>query len=223
MNFKGSPAIHIKILGSSLFAKDSRGGLSSRAMHHQNITLLSKLSWEMLQGYDKPHLQLLNMRYLKHSHFLGHVPPASCSFFWQGIWKTKDLLRKGVLYEVGSGHSIDIWTDPWLLGAEHTLPQPASSLPPNWKGHYQRVSQLIQDRITWDTALLLQLFDSATVELITANVTPNPTWSDKVTWMPNSNGIFSVSKAYMMSKSDEMKGLAKVHLDRRKPWRSHIH
>jgi hypothetical protein len=36
------------------------------------------------------------------------------SYAWRSIWNSKTLIKKGLIWRVGDGRSIQVWHDPWL-------------------------------------------------------------------------------------------------------------
>ncbi|XP_044336255.1 uncharacterized protein [Triticum aestivum] len=41
-------------------------------------------------------------------------PSSGISYAWRSILKGVELLRKGIIWRVGNGKDIDIWSDPWI-------------------------------------------------------------------------------------------------------------
>lgn len=145
----GAPRLHLKSWESICTPKSS-AGLGIRKMHDQNLALLAKQVWELMTTLEKPHHFMLQAKYLKHQSFLSHTPKSVCSFFWQGMCKIRDLLRKGAIFRVEDGLSIDIWTDPWIPNSSNFLPTPSSIPIPLELRHFCKVSQLLNQDLTWD-------------------------------------------------------------------------
>jgi len=57
---------------------------------------------------------------------------ANASYTWRSIVKRIEVLQRGVVWRMGNGTSINIWTDPWL-------PRDLSSKTSYTKGAYYYV------------------------------------------------------------------------------------
>lgn len=98
---------------SSICQPKELGGLGLRRMADINRALISKLGWFM---YTRP--EALWVKALK----------ATSTWIWQGIWATRDILRKGLLYIIRDGASVNIWTDPWVPGMPYFEAFPHSQI-----------------------------------------------------------------------------------------------
>lgn len=78
------------------------------------------------------------------------------SYAWRSILKCIELLSKGVVWRIGDGSQVNIWSDPWL--------------PRDWtrgQSLVQRVSDLIDPNTgMWDGTLIRELFWPEDVKLI---------------------------------------------------------
>ncbi|GLT69225.1 hypothetical protein SLA2020_413930 [Shorea laevis] len=126
-------------------------------MEVQNISLLSKLGWNLLNSPDSLLVKILSSKYLFGASFLTASCPASASWLWKGILKCRHIVLRGACWLVSSGREIDIWNSPWIPSIDGFKPSPNPSLPslPNLK-----VSDLISFPIRgWNIPLLHFLFD----------------------------------------------------------------
>lgn len=90
------------------------GGLGFKRLRDFNLSLLGKQSWNIITKPNSFVTRVLKARYFPTSSFFNPPLASISSYLWQSIWETRDLLKFGMYYRVGSGESILIWSDPWL-------------------------------------------------------------------------------------------------------------
>ncbi|KAA3484157.1 Cyclopropane-fatty-acyl-phospholipid synthase [Gossypium australe] len=69
-----------------------------RNMSQFNLALLAKQGWRILNNADSL---------------------VTKSYTWKSIWAAKDVLRKGLIWRVGTGTNISINNDAWVPEALH--------------------------------------------------------------------------------------------------------
>jgi hypothetical protein len=92
----------------------SVGGLGFRDLECFNMAMLAKQGWRLLHHQDSLAAQFLKEKYYPNNSFLSAHLGARPSFAWRSIFKSRDLLREGLVWRVGNGESIKIWEDKWL-------------------------------------------------------------------------------------------------------------
>ena len=90
------------------------GGLGFRDLHAFNLAMLAKQAWRLLQNPTSLCAQVLSARYYPDCSMLQASPRSGISYVWRSILKGVELLKKGIIWRVGSGKDIDIWSDPWI-------------------------------------------------------------------------------------------------------------
>ncbi|GAU10809.1 hypothetical protein TSUD_424890, partial [Trifolium subterraneum] len=89
------------------------GGLGVRCARTQNVALLGKLIWEILQSPDKLWVRIFNDIYLK-----GQLPfnnnVVGGSVIWNAVKKAMSRLKDGFKFKIGDGES-SFWYDSWVL------------------------------------------------------------------------------------------------------------
>lgn len=91
----------------------SKGGLDVRRAREQNIALLGKLVWDIINSPDKLWVQVLQGTYLKGRHFMD-ARESKGSYTWNSINKAYANLFEGFDMNLGEG-SVSVWFDPWLM------------------------------------------------------------------------------------------------------------
>ncbi len=114
------------------------------------------------------------------------------------------MISRGAVWRVGSGESINIWRDRWLLEDHHRrIITPG----PNLLVH-STVNELITEpQMVWDHSLIDSLFIPYDAEAIKHIPLSNHKHADKITWPGNMNGEYSVRSGYRFLVDEEDKSL----------------
>ena len=115
-------------------------------------------------------------------------------YTWRSIMQGLEVLKEGVIWRIGNGQRVGIWSDPWLPRGVTRKP-----ITPRGSTLLQSVHELI-DPISeqWDEQLLAQSFWDEDVSLIKA-LPIHLDMPDIVGWHYDSKGRFSVKSAYMLA------------------------
>lgn len=84
------------------------GELGFRRFKDMNVALLAKLGWKLANGEDCLWTRLLKAKYLQKTTFFGYTLKKETSNIWQGLVKTRKLLRTASCFCFGDGSSIDL-------------------------------------------------------------------------------------------------------------------
>ncbi|KAI4973134.1 hypothetical protein ZWY2020_028842 [Hordeum vulgare] len=122
----------------------SRGGLGFRDFRLFNQALLSRQAWRLLTGPESLCAQVIKAKYYPNGAVVDMVFTGNASPTWQAITYGLDLLKRGIIWRVGTGEQIRIWRDPWI-------PRPHSFRPISMRGNcrLRRVSELLDDHGRW--------------------------------------------------------------------------
>ena len=106
-----------------------------------------------------------------------------------------ELLKQGIIWQMGNGTQIRIWRDPWIpreLSLRVTSRQGKCRL--RW------VSELLDiEGRGWDLNKLPQIFNLADAEEIAKIKIPTRAMDDFLAWHAEKNGMFSVRSAYNLA------------------------
>lgn len=140
------------------------GGLGFRDLHLFNMAMLARQGWRILNNPDSLCAQILKAKYFPNTTIMECVERDGISYSWRSILRGVDLLKKGLIWRVGNGESINIWSDSWLpngLTRKPVIPRGPSLL--------TSVSELINPvNGEWDTELVEDTFWQQDVDLILA-------------------------------------------------------
>ena len=92
----------------------SQGGLSFHDFHSFNLPMLAKKVWRLVCSPDFLCARVLNTKYYPSQTILEAGPTGGSSYTWQSIVAGIQTYKRGSIWRVGNGESIDIWKDPWI-------------------------------------------------------------------------------------------------------------
>lgn len=81
-----------------------------------NQAMLAKTSWRIVQNDAGLWCRVLKDRYLKQSSRVSnnYKCPARTSSTWRSFVHGAKLIRKGTLWRIGNGTTINFWNDRWV-------------------------------------------------------------------------------------------------------------
>jgi hypothetical protein len=140
------------------------GGLGFRDLHLFNLAMLARQAWRILTNPETLCSQVLKAKYFPNSNILRCNARDGISYTWRSILQGAHLLKEGVVWRVGNGKSLDIWSDPWIpagMTRKTATPKGASLL--------TRVSELMNpDTGSWDELLVKDTFWESDAKTILA-------------------------------------------------------
>lgn len=143
--------------------------------------------------------------YFPNSSFLQAARGSHVSWIWLSLLQGRNLLTKGLRWQVQNGASIDFWEGKWIPSTSNFKIN--TPKPPN------PVTELVSDVIDhqrgkWKVEQLEK--EVSPVELETILKIPLPVFqrNDKLIWHFSNNGIYSVKSGYRLAfvpKTEECK------------------
>lgn len=172
------------------------GGLGFREIEQFNDALLAKLAWRILKTPDSLLAQTLLGKYCHSTPFLASHAPSNSSHGWRGILAGREVLLKGLGWVVGSGNSINIWSEPWLS----TL-HPLSPMGPlTERNRDMVVSDLINAQYAdWNVEAIRQHLPQYE-DLIRAIPLSQYSMQDELVWLPDKTGTYTTKTGYALCK-----------------------
>jgi hypothetical protein len=169
------------------------GGLGFRDLYGFNMAMLARQAWRMLTAPDSLCARVLKAKYFPNTSILKAQPVAGMSYTWRSILKGLELLKEGLVWRVGDGTDIHIWTDPWL--PREDAPRPIT---PKGRCLLSRVSELIDPGTgQWDEQLVRNNFWEMDANTILA-IPIRDDFEDFIAWRYDNKGAFSVKSAYKL-------------------------
>ncbi|KAL6204988.1 hypothetical protein ACLB2K_022254 [Fragaria x ananassa] len=170
-----------------------KGGLGFKNMHDYNLALLAKQGWRILQHPDNIVSRVLKAKYFLDSDFMDAKLKSGASFIWRSIMAGRQVLAKGVRYQVVNGENIFVWYDKWIPIPYRFRPfsEPMDGL------EELKVADLIDpDDRAWQVHLLQELFTQHEVDLIAKIPLSCRAPSDRLVWHFDKRGRYNVKSGY---------------------------
>ncbi|XP_024172006.1 uncharacterized protein LOC112178017 [Rosa chinensis] len=180
-----------------LCAPKKEGGLGFRDMHLFNTALLAKQGWRLICRLDSLLAQVFKARYFPNTDFMHAVLHKGASFSWRSIMKGRDLLKKGLRFQVGNGEDISIWNDPWVPLPYRFKP---FSIPMQGAEDLRVVDLIDEETGDWQEWLLHELFTPMEVVNIMKIPLSLSGGIDRLVWHFDKKGRYSVKNGYHVAR-----------------------
>ncbi|XP_062011862.1 uncharacterized protein LOC133728462 [Rosa rugosa] len=202
-------------------ATKEEGGLGFRNMELFNQALLAKQGWRLLKCPNSLLATTLRAKYYPDGDFLNARVNPGDSYTWRSLMKGRDLLHKGVRYQVGTGSNISMWFDPWIP-RPHTF-KPFSGVMEGLEG--LRVSDLIDpESREWMHEWLEELFTVEEMELIRKIPLSRRSPDDRLVWHYDNRGVYNAKSGYHVARSFSTQGsTSQGHAQMKALWRTVWH
>ncbi|XP_057251673.1 uncharacterized mitochondrial protein AtMg00310-like [Beta vulgaris subsp. vulgaris] len=90
------------------------GGMGFKDLAVFNDALLGKQVWRLLHNKESLLSRVMSAKYYPHGDVCQARLGYSHSYSWRSIWGAKSLVLEGLIWRVGDGTKIDIWSAPWV-------------------------------------------------------------------------------------------------------------
>jgi hypothetical protein len=170
-------------------------GLGFRDMRLLNQALLVRQAWRLIQNPSSLCARVLKAKYYPHGNLLDTVFTSDPSPVWKGVEFGLQLLKEGIINQIGNGKKTQILRDQWIprdsgLGI--------TTLKKNSRRRW--VNQLIDSGTrSWNEHLIRELFQEHDVQAILSIKLPQQDLEDRVAWHYERNGVFTVRSAYRLA------------------------
>jgi len=165
--------------------------LGFRDLHLFNVAMLARQGWRLIMNPDSLCARVLRAKYFPNGELLHVKEKPGISYSWRSIVRGIEAMKEGLIWRVGDGSLINIWSDPWI-------PDGVTRRPITPRGHtlLSRVSELI-DKVTgaWDKQLIKEVFWEEDVNRI-LEIPIKHDMEDLLAWHYDNKGLFSVKSAY---------------------------
>jgi hypothetical protein len=195
---EGKHKIHWLSKEQMLKPKDE-GGLGFRDIHIFNLAMLAKQG-RLWQHPESLCAQVLKAKYYATSSVLEAKPKVGMSYTWRSILWGVELMKKGMIWRIGDGVGLNIWTDPWLPrdAMRRLITLRRTTL-------LTEVADLMDPASgSWDVQLVRDVFWEEDAEVILARPVhegrPNT-----LAWHFDKHRIFSVKSAYKVGRADNLR------------------
>jgi hypothetical protein len=167
------------------------GGIGFRDIHTFNLVMLAKQVWRLIHRPNSLCANILRVAYFPNGDVLNPKHVKNMSYTWRSILKGLKVIKNGMIWSVGDGTGIKIWSDPWLLRTwtrKHVTPRQNNLI--------SRIEELL-DTVTrqWDRQLADDIFVEEDAKLI-LSIPVHTDLRDIVAWHYDTKGLFPVRSAY---------------------------
>lgn len=83
-----------------------------------NKALFSKISWKILQEPDCLFAKVLQAKYFSRGNFLEAPRGHLYSYLWSSILWGRELILKGLGWNIAKGTEVDVWHDNWIPSSD---------------------------------------------------------------------------------------------------------
>ncbi|XP_062020952.1 uncharacterized protein LOC133737412 [Rosa rugosa] len=170
------------------------GGMGFKNLYAYNLAMLAKQGWRLVTNPTSLIARLFKARYFPNCSFWEADLGDSPSFSWRSILSGRPVLKAGIQWKIGDGHSVSIWHDRWILVHHPVHLQPPAT------PEFHLVADLInQETREWIPTSVYALFSSEIAEKILCIPLGRRQCSDKLIWSPEKKGFYSVKSAYWIA------------------------
>ncbi|KAL0284392.1 UNVERIFIED_CONTAM: putative mitochondrial protein [Sesamum angustifolium] len=116
---------------------------------------IAKQLWRLLSRPESLVSKVLKAKYFQRTHLFEAQIGTRPSYTWRSLFAALNLLKAGCRWWIGTGHSVNIWTDPWVP----RTPPLRVITPKSSDVHISYVSELmVVGTGEWDVELINALF-----------------------------------------------------------------
>lgn len=108
------------IAWSEMQQKKMHDGLGFKDLRLFNEAMLDRQAWSLIAFPDSLCARLLKAKYYPRGSLIDTTFCPNSSQTWQAITHRLELLKKGIIWRIGSGTQVRIWLDPWIP-REHSM------------------------------------------------------------------------------------------------------
>lgn len=171
----------------------SEGGMGFRNFIAMNKALLARQGWRILKNPDSFCAKILKGLYFPRCSFLEAVKGHRASWAWFSLLHGREILSKGLRWQVQKGRRINFWEDKWIP----TMPNFTITLPKPVGVEIEWVANAIDENSKcWNKAKLEQLISKEEVDAIVQIPISLFQREDSLIWHFTSNGAYSVKSGY---------------------------
>ncbi|XP_062021202.1 uncharacterized protein LOC133737713 [Rosa rugosa] len=176
------------------------GGMGFRDLVSFNLSLLAKQGWMLITNPESIAARLFKAKYFPNSDFMQAEVGQDMSYTWRSILAGREVLARGLRYQIGSGTNVSVWEDPWL-------PLPYNFKPfstPMVGTEDWLVSDLIDsEQQEWIQPVIEELFTEREMEIILGIPLSLRPVGDRKVWHYDKKGLFNVKSGYYVARKLE--------------------
>lgn len=169
------------------------GGMGFRDFKSFNIALLAKQGWRLITNPNAYWARMMKAIYFPNSSFLKATRGGRPSWAWASLLQGRELLNKGVGWQIHHGRDVKFWDDAWVPYAPN-FRMPLNR--PDENDHRRMADFLNQSTKDWDLQQLKESLPIQEAEKVAAIPIAKGRSKDKIIWHHEKKGIYSVKSGY---------------------------
>ncbi|XP_031116658.1 uncharacterized protein LOC116020318 [Ipomoea triloba] len=172
-----------------------------------NTALLCKQAWRLIQHPTSLVARVYQAKYYPGTSFFDarkakYYPGTSFfdarigsnpSYIWNSLLTAKDIIRRHSRWRIGNGNTVKIWKDKWL--PDNSNPS-ITTAPYPFMQDANVASLFTSHSKCWDTEIIQEIFNRRDVALISNIPLSISNREDKLIWMCEERGHFTVKSYY---------------------------
>ncbi|PNT67983.1 hypothetical protein BRADI_3g34611v3 [Brachypodium distachyon] len=172
-------------------------------LHLFNHALLASQAWRLLTVPNSLCARVMKAKYFPVGNLIDAFT-RDASPCWRGIEHGLELLKKGTIWRIGNGQSVNIWRDNWIPTGNLKLSVSLS------RSRLRGVSDLIaRDIHAWNEECIRSICIPPDAEEILKIPLPQSDIPDQIAWHFETSGRFSVRSAYRLALQNHCNELSK--------------
>lgn len=92
----------------------NQGGMGFKDLALFNDALLVKQTWHLLHDTQSLFYQVFKAKFFHNSLVMEAKNPVGASYAWKSIIKEREVIKRGALWHIFLGNSVQVWGDNWL-------------------------------------------------------------------------------------------------------------
>lgn len=102
------------IAWEKLCTPKAEGGMGFKDLKAFNLALIAKHGWQILTNPNSLSHEVLKAKYFAKSNFMETQLGHKLSYTWRSLMVAKEVIGKGLCWNIGNGKKVNIWTDKWI-------------------------------------------------------------------------------------------------------------
>ncbi|KAL0416752.1 UNVERIFIED_CONTAM: hypothetical protein Slati_3507100 [Sesamum latifolium] len=172
------------------------GGLDFRDLRAFNRAMLSRQLWQIIMRLDSLISWIFRYKYFPNSDMSSAKIATKASYTWRPLVEARDLIEAGSWWRVGSGASIRLLEDHWLLRPLFFFPTTSNA---GWRKGAAVTSLMDDEGAGWDAALVRALFPPHDADSNLEVPVQGYNSVDSLTWHYDLRGKSTVRNVYCLA------------------------
>lgn len=184
--------------GEDLCKPKWQGGMGFRDHRDFNLALLAKQAWRIITNPNAFWVRMLKGIYFPRTNFLNATRGARPSWVWSSLCQGRELLQKGLRWQIKSGKEVKFWTDKWVPSLHNFQIQSSTRTTDEQALVASFIHPISKE---WDVQKLRHCVSGQEIKAITAIPLSKLDEPDKMIWHFSKNGSYSVKSGYHFARS----------------------